>query len=169
MTWTSEELTLISANEEIVLTVARERRVLRRGQRIWVVREGDDLYVRALGGPASGWYQDARTRRKGGIRAGGLRRNVAFTAADPDARDRIDAAYRNKYGHYAAAIIETVTGHQAASTTLRILPCSPQTPACSAVTARDVSGRRSRRGAPVEQGPPWQALFDRSRRQGENA
>jgi len=136
-----------------------------------VVREGDDLYVRALGGPASGWYQNARTRRKGSIRAGGLRRNVAFAAADPGARARIDAAYRSKYGHYAAAIIETVTGRQAASTTLRLVPCSPQSPTCSATTARDASGRGSRAGALTGQIPSgrWQALFDRPRRQGENA
>lgn len=166
MTWTPEELTLFSTTEEIVLTVAPSRRVPRRGRKIWVVREGDDLYVRSLGGPASGWYQSARTRRKGSIRVGGVRRDVSFAPAGPEVRARVDAEYRRKYGHYASAIIDTVTGGQAASTTLRLLPCSARAAVVPAAVGADASGRGARRRS---RPTGWQALFDRPGRQCENA
>ncbi|WAE75774.1 DUF2255 family protein [Streptomonospora nanhaiensis] len=169
MTWTPEELTLYSSTEEIVLTVAHGRRVLRRGRRVWVVREGDDLYVRSLGGHASDWYRSARIHRKGTVRAAGLRRNVVFEPADPGTRERVDAAYRLKYGHYAAAFLDTVTGDQAASTTLRLVPCATRTqaPACSAAALP--AGRGSRIRSPLGPAGRWHALFERQRRQEEKA
>ena len=38
--------------------------------------------------------------------------------------DRIDAAYRAKYGRYAASIIDSINSPQARSTTLKLVPRS---------------------------------------------
>ncbi|XKK39812.1 DUF2255 family protein [Nocardiopsis sp. ARC36] len=130
---------------------------------------GDDLYVRSLGGHASDWYRSARIHRKGTVRAAGLRRNVVFEPADPGTRERVDAAYRLKYGHYAAAFLDTVTGDEAASTTLRLVPCTTRTQASACSAAALPAGRGSRIRSPLGPAGRWHALFERPRRQEEKA
>jgi hypothetical protein len=121
-TWTSEELARITDAEELRLAPLRgDGRPDSRG-RVWVVRDGDDLYVRSLSGRVSDWYRSTRVRPKGRVRVGRVARNVVFVDADSGLNDRIDAAYRAKYGHYATSRLRAITSPEAAATTLRLVP-----------------------------------------------
>ncbi|GAA4628428.1 DUF2255 family protein [Actinoallomurus vinaceus] len=122
--WTSDELTKIETVEELRIASLRRDGTLSDRRTIWVVRLGDDVYVRSVNGPASAWYRGTRARQEGRIRAGGVEKNVTFVDADHDLNDRIDAAYRAKYGHYAASIIASITSPKANATTIRLVPRS---------------------------------------------
>ena len=69
---------------------------------------GDDVYVRAAYGAASRWHRVARTSREARIRVGGVEKDVAVEDADAGVYDRVDAAYRTKYGRYAS-IVDGIT------------------------------------------------------------
>jgi Uncharacterized protein conserved in bacteria (DUF2255) len=66
----------------------------------------DGLYVRSVNGPTSAWYRGAKVRRQGHIRAGGIDKDVAFAAADPDLNDTLDR----------------ITSPEALSTTIQLVP-----------------------------------------------
>ncbi|MFI6375697.1 DUF2255 family protein [Streptomyces sp. NPDC050546] len=54
-----------------------------------------------------------------------IRSNGELEIDDADEiNDAVDAAYRAKYGHYAAYIIQAVTSPEASSTTMRLVPRS---------------------------------------------
>ncbi|GHF93324.1 hypothetical protein GCM10017567_04940 [Amycolatopsis bullii] len=80
--------------------------------------------MRSVNGPDAAWYRGTRTRHEGQITAGGHSEDVTFVdaAADTALNDAIDRAYRTKYRHYAANIIDHITGTQARSTTIRVVP-----------------------------------------------
>jgi hypothetical protein len=120
MSWTSEELSAIGRAEELQLASFREDGTLRPYVTIWVVCVGDELYVRSARGPASSWYQ--RALRGGRVRAGGLERDVLFTAAPPGVNADVDAAYHAKYDRYGAAIVGSVIGKTAGEATVRLTP-----------------------------------------------
>lgn len=65
---------------------------------IWCVAVDGELYVRGYNGTASRWYQAALRQKAGQIEAAGQTRDVEFEAADSKLADRIDEAYRKKYG-----------------------------------------------------------------------
>ena len=89
---------------------------------IWVVRAGDDLYVRSYRGTRGAWFRAAQAGHAGRIRAGGLEKDVAFAAeTDPATNDRIDAAYRAKYGRYPQYVAPMVTT-EVRTTTLKLTP-----------------------------------------------
>jgi hypothetical protein len=121
-TWTSQELGSIEHAEELEIASLRHSGSLGSRRTIWVVRVGDDIYVRSVNGPGSDWYRSTRTRQEGHVRAGGVEKDVTFVDADDRTDDPVDAAYRAKYGHYAAHIIKAITSPEARSTTLRLLP-----------------------------------------------
>jgi hypothetical protein len=120
MTWTSDELNKIGAIEEIQLSALKADGMLRRPVTIWVVRIDDGLYVRAVNGRQSAWFRSTQVKHAGHIRAGRIEKDVTFMDADPSLNDQIDAAYRKKYGHYSARIVNTVLtpGSQASTTQL---------------------------------------------------
>src|SRR5262249_49475673 len=81
---------------------------------IWVVRDGDDLYVRSHRGRGGSWFRAAQANGEGHIRAGGVDKDVAFVEeADPGVNDRVDAAYRTKYGRYSAAYVDPMVARDA--------------------------------------------------------
>jgi hypothetical protein len=121
-TWTSDELSRIEAAQQLEIAPRRRDGTLRKAVPIWVVRAGDELYVRAAYGPGSGWHRVARANHAGRIRAGGVEKDVAIEDADAAVYDRVDAAYRSKYGRYAGRIVDSVTDAQARSSTLRLVP-----------------------------------------------
>ncbi|MGW1606044.1 DUF2255 family protein [Streptomyces eurythermus] len=120
-TWTGDELERIGAADELEMAPLRHDGTLRAPVPIWVVRDGDHLYVRSYRGTDGAWWRTARATHAGHIRSGGVERNVAFTeVTDEDTNDRIDAAYRAKYGRYGGAYVDPMVGSRA--TTLRLEP-----------------------------------------------
>jgi hypothetical protein len=95
---------------------------LRAPRPIWVVRADNDLYVRAAYGSGSGWHRVARTSGHARIAAGGVQKDVDVQDADDAMLDQVDAAYREKYGHRYASIVDSITDPEHRATTLRLLP-----------------------------------------------
>jgi hypothetical protein len=120
--WTSEELGRIAAADELDIASLRLDGTLRKPVTIWVVRHGDDLYVRSINGRSAGWFRGTQARHEGHIQAGGADKDVRFVDADHDIDDELDAAYRAKYGRYAANIVDTVLSAEARSATLQLVP-----------------------------------------------
>ncbi|MER7561637.1 DUF2255 family protein [Streptomyces sp. NPDC097941] len=119
--WTSDELNRIAGADELEMAPLLSDGTLRRPVPIWVVRDGDDLYVRSFRGTDGAWWRTARTSREGHIRCGGVDKDVAFVeVADAESNDRIDTAYRTKYGRFGGAYVDPMVA--ARSTTLRLVP-----------------------------------------------
>ncbi|MFG3028905.1 DUF2255 family protein [Streptomyces sp. NPDC048253] len=120
-TWTSDELNRIARADELEMAPRRGDGTLRGPVPIWVVRDGEDLYVRSFRGPDGGWWRTARANHQGHIRSGGVAKDVTFVeVADSGVNDRIDTAYRTKYGRFGGAYVDPMVA--ARSTTLRLVP-----------------------------------------------
>jgi hypothetical protein len=121
--WTREELARIEQADELDLSSQRRDGSLRDPVTIWVVRDGDDFYVRSIHGRAGAWFRGTQTRRQGHIRSGGVDRDVTFVLdTDPALNDRIDAAYRNKYGRYGDRLVGTVVNPASRDSTIKLVP-----------------------------------------------
>jgi hypothetical protein len=121
--WTSEELDRIGTAQELEVAALRADGTLRQPVTIWVIREGDDLYVRSWRGRSGGWYRGVQERHRGHIRAGGVDKDVEFVAVDEEAlNQRIDAAYRAKYGRYGSGYVGPMTSGETRTTTLHLEP-----------------------------------------------
>ncbi|MFD4600694.1 DUF2255 family protein [Streptomyces sp. NPDC058464] len=121
-TWTTDELDRVGSAEELRIASLRQDGRLSKPRTIWVVRADDALYVRSVYGPRSDWYRSTRVRQEGHIQAGGVAKDVALVDAGEETNGVVDAAYRNKYSHYAAEIIRAITSPEASSTTMRLDP-----------------------------------------------
>lgn len=120
--WTSDELNRIGKAEELRIAPARRDGTLRNPVTIWVVRVGDELYVRSYRGRVSGWFRATQVRHEGRIQAGGIARDVTFVEeADPGVNDKVDAAYRAKYGRYPQYVAPMLTP-EVRATTLKLVP-----------------------------------------------
>ncbi|MER5659781.1 MULTISPECIES: DUF2255 family protein [Streptomyces] len=120
-TWTNDELTRIEHAEELQMAPSRSDGKPRTPVPIWVVRDGDDLYVRSFRGSAGAWYRAARASHEGRIRSGGVDKAVTLVeVTDPGVNDRIDTAYRTKYGRYGASYIDPMVASR--DTTLKLVP-----------------------------------------------
>lgn len=93
---------------------------------IWSVVVGDGLYVRAYNGTSSRWYRAAMEQGAGRITAAGMTKDVSFepvqVPAEDPINDRIDDAYRAKYG--GSPYLEPMIGERARTATVRITPLS---------------------------------------------
>ncbi|MET7474377.1 DUF2255 family protein [Streptomyces sp. NPDC005648] len=119
--WTGEELDRIAGADELEMAPLRPDGTLRAPVPIWVVRDGDDLYVRSFRGERGGWWRTAVATHGGHVRSGGVDKDVTFAEVpDPGTNDRIDTAYRSKYGRFGGAYVDPMVA--AGSTTLRLLP-----------------------------------------------
>lgn len=87
---------------------------------IWSVAVDGDLYVRAYNGQSSRWYGAAIRQTAGRIKAAGMTRDVTFEPVEGPVNDRIDHAYRAKYG--GSPYLKPMIGDRARSTTVRIRP-----------------------------------------------
>lgn len=123
-TWTSDELNRIGTAEELEIASLRQDGSLRKSRTIWVVRVGDDLYVRSVNGRTSDWFRGVQTRHEGRIQAGGIDKEATFVEVDAGLaiHAQIDAAYRAKYHHYAASIVDSIVSQKARSATLKLVP-----------------------------------------------
>ncbi|BBL79969.1 hypothetical protein RxyAA322_18230 [Rubrobacter xylanophilus] len=120
--WTDEELEGISGAEEIEISPLRRDGSPGKAVPVWVVRVGDNLYVRSWRGRGGCWYRTALATGEGRIRAGGVEKQVGFVEEkDPAINDRIDAAYREKYGRYPG-YVRPMVAPEARATTLRLVP-----------------------------------------------
>jgi hypothetical protein len=122
-TWTSDELEAVGAADELRIAALRPDGTLRNPVTIWVVRVGGDLYVRSYKGTASPWYRAVRATRAGHVESGGVGKDVTFAdEADPDVRDAVDAAYRDKYRNYRASIVDPMVAETARNATIKLVP-----------------------------------------------
>jgi hypothetical protein len=123
-TWTADELRRVGAAEELQIASRRSDGSLRPFVTIWVVRVGDGLYVRSAYGTDNPWFRRAKASGTGRVRAGGVERDVTFTAPDGyvAVHADIDAAYHAKYDRYGPQIVGSVVGPHAAPGTLRLTP-----------------------------------------------
>lgn len=118
--WTADDLAKIGRAEELEVASLRRDGTLRKPVTIWVVPLDDNLYVRSVNGPTAAWFRGTQEKHQGRISAGGVERDVTFTAAH-DIDDEVDAAYRAKYRRYAGNILNSVLTPQARSTTIRLV------------------------------------------------
>ncbi|MFI6466243.1 DUF2255 family protein [Streptomyces sp. NPDC050528] len=119
--WTNDELDRIAAADELEMAPRRDDGTLQGPVPVWVVRDGDDLYVRSFRGTDGGWWRRARAVHEGHIRSGGVDKDVTFVqVADSEVDDRVDTAYRTKYGRFGDAYVDPLVA--ARSTTLRLVP-----------------------------------------------
>ena len=122
MNRTSVALSAVAAPDELQIATRRPDGTLRDPVTIWHVRHGDELYVRSVNGPTSGWYHGAQSRHQARVAAGGIEQDVELIAADHGLDDQIDAEYRTKYGRYSENTLQRITSPQARSTTLKLVP-----------------------------------------------
>ena len=122
--WTSDQLSKIEAADELEIASFRRDDTLRNPTTIWVVRLGDHLFVRSVNGRTAAWFRGTQVRHDGRISSGGVERDVTFVDADHDIDDRIDDAYRTKYGRYALNIVGSVLTPEARSATIELVPRS---------------------------------------------
>jgi hypothetical protein len=120
--WPSDELEKIGAADELQLASARPDGRLRKPVTIWVVRLGDDIYVRSVNGRTSHWFRGVEDRHEGHIHAGGVDKDVRFVDAGDDLNDEIETAYRTKYGHYDASVVDPLFTPGAKAATLELVP-----------------------------------------------
>ena len=120
--WPSDELEKIAAADELQLASARPDGSLRKPVTIWVVRLGDDIYVRSVNGRNSHWFRGVEDRHEGHIHAGGVDKDVRFVEAGDDVNDEIEAAYRTKYRHYGAGLVDPLFTTGAKAATLELVP-----------------------------------------------
>jgi hypothetical protein len=120
--WTSDELQRIAKADELRIASRRRDGTLRDPVTVWAIRDGDDIYVRSVNGRNGKWFRGTQQRHEGHIRAGGVEKDVTFVEPEKDVAERIDRAYREKYGRYAKSIVDTTLTPAARAATLRLTP-----------------------------------------------
>jgi len=119
--WTKEELRRIAAADELQVAPYRDDgETYRTPTTIWSVAVDGDLYVRGYNGQDSRWYQAAVRRKTGRIIAAEMTKEVTFEPAEGPINDRIDEAYRTKYG--GSPYLGPMIGARARAATLKVLP-----------------------------------------------
>ena len=93
---------------------------------IWSVAVDGDLYVRAYNGQNSRWYRAAARQKAGRITAAGITKEVTFEPADGTINDRVDDAYRAKYG--GSSYLSAMIGARARSATVKVMPRDTDSP-----------------------------------------
>ena len=121
--WTIEVLDKIGKADELQIASMRRDGSLRQPVTIWVVRVDDSLFIRAFKGRDGPWFRGALTRHAGHIRSGGVSKDVSFVEeSDPALNDRVDRAFRTKYGHYDKQYVDPMVTAQARAATIRLVP-----------------------------------------------
>jgi hypothetical protein len=123
--WTSDELDRIAGTDELEIASTGEDGALGDSTTIWVVRLDDDLYVRPVYGPRSGWFRGTQVRHEGRIQCGGVEKDVTFVDVgdgDGDLAERIDGAYHAKYDdRYPPQYVDDCLTPKARSVTLELV------------------------------------------------
>jgi hypothetical protein len=120
ISWAPNELQKIAASDDLHISPLRDDGVTYGTPTwIWSVVVDGELYVRAYNGRQSRWYQAAVRQQAGRILTAGLTKEVAFEPVDGAINDRIDDAYRAKYG--GSPYLAPMLGPRARSATVRVL------------------------------------------------
>ncbi|MBR7839245.1 DUF2255 family protein [Actinospica durhamensis] len=120
-TWTGDELSRIEQDDELEVAPVRGDGAPHAPLPVWFVRDGEDLFIRSFHGESGVWYRAARASHEGRIQCGDVAKDVTFVEADdPGLNDRIDAAYRTKYGRFGARYVDSLVA--ARDTTLQLMP-----------------------------------------------
>jgi hypothetical protein len=121
MAWSTDELRRIAAADDLHIAPFRpDGTTYGTPTWIWSVVVDDSLYVRAYNGKASRWYQAALSQKAGRITAAGMTKEVSFEPVFGPIQDRIDEAYRSKYG--GSPYLNPMIGDGAKSATIKIVP-----------------------------------------------
>lgn len=121
MAWDKDELAKIASTDDLRIAPFRaDGKTYGTLTWIWSVVVDGELYVRAYSGQSSRWYKSAQSQKAGRITAAGMTKEVNFEMVDGEINDRIDDAYRAKYGKssYLGAMISPRTR----AATVRITP-----------------------------------------------
>ena len=119
--WAPDELRAIAEADDLHISPFREDGVTYGTPTwIWSVVVGDALYVRGYNGQDSRWYQAAVRQGAGRITAAGITKEVTFEPVDGPMNDRIDDAYRKKYG--GSPYLSPMIGARARSATVEVMP-----------------------------------------------
>jgi len=119
--WSPNELRQIADSNDLHISPLREDgKTYGTPTWIWSVVVDGALYVRGYNGQQSRWYQAAVRQGAGRIRAAGITKEVVFEAVDGSINNRIDDAYRAKYG--GSPYLTPMIGTRARSATVRVMP-----------------------------------------------
>ena len=119
--WRADELDLISRADDFHVAPYRDNHVtLGTPTKAWSVTVDGDLYVRASNGTRASWYKSAVRERAGQISAAGMKKLVAFEPVQGAINDKIDAAYRARYG--GSKYLDAMLSERACAATVRIKP-----------------------------------------------
>ena len=120
-TWSEDELRKIAETDDLHISPFREDGVTYGTPTwIWSVVVDDALYVRGYNGQNSSWYRAAVQQQAGRISAAGMTKEVAFEAVEGPSNNRIDDAYRAKYG--GSPYLSPMIGARARAATVKITP-----------------------------------------------
>ena len=119
--WTAEQVAQIASAGEVQVQVRRRDGSLSRPMTIWLVGDADRVFVRSTNGRTATWFRGAIATGFGQIVSGGTASEVSFTEACEADLPAVDAAYRQKYGHYAS-IVDHLIGHGPREATLQVRP-----------------------------------------------
>ena len=120
-TWRATDLEFITQAEDFYVAPYRDNHVtLGTPNWTWSVAVDGELYVRAYNGIRASWYQAAVRERAGQITAAGMKKLVAFEPVQGEINERIDAAYRARYGN--SRYLDAMLSARASAATLRIRP-----------------------------------------------
>lgn len=123
--WAKEELRkIVEADDLHVAPIRDDGASYGTPTWIWAVAVDDELYVRAYSGLKSRWYVAAMRQKAGRITAAGMTREVKFEPVEGPVNDRIDDAYREKYG--GSPYLEPMIGARARAATVKVSPREPQ-------------------------------------------
>jgi hypothetical protein len=123
--WPKDELRKIAEADDLNISPFREDGVTYGTPTwIWSVAVDGALYVRAYNGQDSRWYQAAVQQKAGRISAAGMTREVTFGPVQGPINDRIDDAYRAKYG--VSSYLAPMIGARARSATVKVMPRETQ-------------------------------------------
>jgi len=119
-TFTPEEIARITEMDDFHIAPLREDGVTYGTPTwIWSVMVDHKLYVRAYNGTRSRWYQSAMKQKAGKIMAAGMEKKVHFESVTGSINDKIDLAYRGKYGD--SPYLQSMISDRAKAATVRVL------------------------------------------------
>jgi len=122
--WSIDELQRIAKTDDLHISPFRDDgKTYGTPTWIWSVVVDEGLYVRAYNGRDSRWYQAAMRQRAGRITAAGMTKEVAFEPVEGPINDRIDDAYRVKYGD--SRYLPPMIAKRSRAATVKVTPRLP--------------------------------------------